>query len=98
MTLVVDHDDEGVVAGAREHGIGAERPFGEDLRSLRIFDRRNDDVLLFRAEESVFAGMRIESRYRDARRRNADFTQGAMRRVNDMTDPLTGDQLDGPAY
>src|SRR6185369_11741679 len=98
MALVVDHDDERVVAGFGEHGVGAERPFGQNLRGLCVFYRRNDDVLLFHAEETVFTCMRIKPRNGDTRRLNADLPEGAMRRVNYMAHPLTGDQVDRLAH
>ena len=73
--LVVIHADRAVVGFARgfvEHGVGGQRPPDFDAFAAQDFDRRRHDGLVLGAERAVFAGMRIEARYRDARPGDAE--------------------------
>ncbi len=72
VALVVDHHHERVVALAVEHRIGTERAFGADAGGTRRGDRGSDDSDLLVAEHAVLAGVRIEARDREARRRDAE--------------------------
>jgi hypothetical protein len=50
-----------------EHGVRGQRPPDRDALAAQDFDGRRNDGLILTAERAVFAGVRIEAGYREAR-------------------------------
>ena len=74
--LVVIHADGAVIGVARrgvEHGIRRQGSPGVDAFGAQRLNGRCDDVDVFAAERAVFAGMRVEARYRKPRPGKAEM-------------------------
>jgi hypothetical protein len=56
-----------------EHGVRGQGTPGVDAVGQQRFDGRRDDVDVFAAERAVFAGMRVEARYRKPRPAKAEM-------------------------
>ena len=75
QALVVVHRDDGIVAARdvrNEHRVGGQRAATSRPARAHACDRRRDDVDLLAAEVAAFAGVRIETAHRDARRGDAE--------------------------
>jgi len=100
--VVVRHRDDDVefarmpggVAGAHEDSVGSVGPAGVDPFAARRGDRGRDDAQLLVAEETAFAGVRVEPGDRDPRPCRAEPAQ---RRIGDpdrLDDRIEGDRVE----
>ena len=80
MSLIVQHDDEGIDALPVKHSVGAERAGDRHALGGRGVDRGLDDLDLLAAEQAAFAGVRIEAADDDLRRRRAHALERAVGR------------------
>ncbi len=96
LALVVVHRDHGVVvaiARRDEHRVGGQRPVGVDALAARTRDGRRDHVDLLAAERAAVAGVRIQRRDGDARRRGAGRDQVAVQDAHRLDDAVRGDRV-----
>jgi len=67
MALVVEHDHVGVVAGALDQRVGADRAFDVEVLSFCILDRGDDEAFFFVTEQPALARVRVDAAHRDLR-------------------------------
>ena len=94
--LVVIHADRAVIGFSRgfvEHGVGRQRPPDLDAVAPQDFDRRRHHLDVFHPERAVFAGMRIEARYGQARAGEAEAGLQVRHRDTGSRDDQFGGEL-----
>ena len=98
MSLVVQHDNEGIDIALMKHGIGAEWSRNANAVGRRLRNRRTDDLDLFATEQTTLAGMRIDAAHADTRDRDAEPLEGRIGDADRPLDPLPRDQCNGVAH
>src|SRR5215813_13218953 len=78
VSLIVQHDDEGVDASPVKHGVGAERAGDGDALANRGLDRRLDGLDLLAPEQTAFTRVRVEAADRELRRRRSQALERAV--------------------
>ena len=94
VSLVVQHDHEGVEALHMKHGVGAKRAGDGDTVGHRRINGGVDDLDLLAAEQAAFAGMGVQAADRNPRCGNAHALQRAGGLIDDTGDTLARDRLE----
>src|SRR5215207_5881809 len=59
VVILRHHDIEASLPGVHEHGVAGPGSTGLDALRLRLLDRRTEDLLIFGAEETMLARVRV---------------------------------------
>src|SRR5262249_238895 len=94
VSLIVQHDDEGVDASPVKHGVGAERAGDGDALANRGLDRRLDGLDLLAPEQTAFTRVRVEAADRELRRRRSQALERAVGGRYDAHDIFARHHLD----